>query len=100
MTSQAGPHARGKQAGLSVTMPLSAMLIQKRTRTDESVKTPARLTAVGGIAAVSAAFLPGTSLAATQPGAAHLDVGRGSAGEVFVQTDNTSGNALAVYDRN
>ena len=65
----------------------------------KSVKTPARLAAVGGFAAISAAFLPGTSLAATQPGAAHPGAARG-VGEVFVQTDNTSGNAIAVYDRN
>jgi 6-phosphogluconolactonase (cycloisomerase 2 family) len=71
----------------------------------KSVKTPARLAAVGGFAAISAAFLPGTSLAATQPGtahpgAAHLEADRGDAGAVFVQNDNTSGNAIAVYDRN
>jgi 6-phosphogluconolactonase (cycloisomerase 2 family) len=71
----------------------------------KSVKTPARLAAVGGFAALSAAFLPGTSLAATQPGtahpgAAHLEAGRGDVGAVFVQNDNTSDNAITVYDRN
>jgi hypothetical protein len=57
------------------------------------MKSSVRFAAIGGIATVATALLAGTSLAATQPqdGAA--------SGEVFVQTDAVSGNAIAVYDR-
>jgi hypothetical protein len=53
------------------------------------MKSSVRIAAVGGIVAVATAILPGISLAATRP----------HAGEVFVQTDSTSGNAIVVYDR-
>jgi DNA-binding beta-propeller fold protein YncE len=57
------------------------------------MKRSARLAAIGGIAVATTALLSGTSLAAAQPqdGAA--------SGEVFVQTDAVSGNAIVVYDR-
>jgi DNA-binding beta-propeller fold protein YncE len=57
------------------------------------MKSSVRFAAIGGIATVATALLSGTSLAATQP-----QDGTAS-GEVFVQTDAVSGNAIAVYDR-
>jgi hypothetical protein len=62
------------------------------------MKSSVRLAAIGGIATVTTALLSGTSLAATQPGAAQPQDETAS-GEVFVQTDAVSGNAIAVYDR-
>jgi hypothetical protein len=56
------------------------------------MKHSARFAAVSGIAVAATALLGGTSLAATQSAGS-------SAGEVFVQTDNPSGNAIVVYDR-
>jgi 6-phosphogluconolactonase (cycloisomerase 2 family) len=55
----------------------------------------ARLAAVGGLAIIAVAVVPGTGYAATQA-AGHAP---GQAGEVFVQTDAVSGNAVAAYDR-
>src|SRR5271166_1118825 len=57
------------------------------------MKSTARLATVGGAALAATAMLAGPSLAATQhhPGR--------PAGEVFVQTDNTGGNAVVVYHR-
>src|ERR1700761_1276336 len=61
------------------------------------MKSTARLAAAGVAAVATTALLATPSLAATHR-AAHT-AGRPS-GEVFVQTDNTSGNAIAVYHRN
>ena len=56
-----------------------------------------RLAMVGGIALTAAAIVPGTSQAA---GHAVDPAGASSlSGEVFVQTDAVTGNAVAVYDR-
>ena len=55
----------------------------------------ARLAVIGGIAITATAVIPGTSYAAAQA-AGHSP---GRAGEVFVQTDAVTGNAVAVYDR-
>jgi 6-phosphogluconolactonase (cycloisomerase 2 family) len=49
------------------------------------------MAAAGGLAITVAAVVPGTGHAATR--------GPGRAGEVFVQTDAVTGNAVAVYDR-
>ena len=57
------------------------------------MKSSVRLAAIGGIATVAMASLTGTSLAATQ-----RDAGP-QPGQVFVQTDAVTGNAIAVYDR-
>lgn len=57
------------------------------------MKNSVRFAAVGGIATVATALLTGTSLAATQPNALRQP------GEVFVQTDGVTGNAVVVYDR-
>jgi 6-phosphogluconolactonase (cycloisomerase 2 family) len=59
----------------------------------------ARLATAGGIAMAATALLTGTGLAATQQHGSSGPSGQ-SAGEVFVQTDNTSGNAVIVYNRN
>ena len=61
------------------------------------MKSTARLAAAGVAAVATTALLATPSLAATHT-AAHTG-GRPS-GDVFVQTDNTSGNAIAVYHRN
>jgi len=62
------------------------------------MKSSVRLAAVGGAAAVATTLLAGPSLAATQQ-RADRPHGGPPAGEVFVQTDAVSGNAIAVYDR-
>jgi hypothetical protein len=54
-----------------------------------------RLAAVGGLAVIAVAVVPGTAFAAMQA-AGHSP---GQAGAVFVQTDAVSGNSVAVYDR-
>jgi DNA-binding beta-propeller fold protein YncE len=61
------------------------------------MKSTARLAAAGVAAVATTALLATPSLAAT-----HAVTHRGGqpSGEVFVQTDNTSGNAIAVYHRN
>jgi 6-phosphogluconolactonase (cycloisomerase 2 family) len=58
------------------------------------MKSTIRLAAAGASALTAAALLATPSLAATQ------HAGSPSAGEVFVQTDNTSGNAIVAYNRN
>jgi 6-phosphogluconolactonase (cycloisomerase 2 family) len=67
------------------------------------MRTSARLAAISGVTAVATALLTGTGLtatsfAATGPGSGHPQGGP-AAGQVFVQTDSTTGNAIAVYDR-
>lgn len=57
------------------------------------MKSSVRLAAIGGIATLATAFLTGTSLAATQQDAPQQP------GQVFVQTDAVTGNAITVYDR-
>ena len=57
------------------------------------MKRSVRLAAIGGIATVATGLLTGTSLAATVQDAA------AAPGQVFVQTDAITGNAIAVYDR-
>jgi 6-phosphogluconolactonase (cycloisomerase 2 family) len=66
------------------------------------MKSSVRLTAVGSVAAVATALLAGTSHAATQPGASlsgNHSQDTAAAGEVFVQTDAVTGNAVVAYDR-
>lgn len=67
------------------------------------MKSSVRLAAIGGIAAVATAFLTtGTSLAATTTATGLAATRQNAApgpGEVFVQTDAVSGNAITVYDR-
>lgn len=58
------------------------------------MKSTARLATVGGAALAATAILAGPSLAATQHQAGRAP------GEVFVQTDNPSGNAIVIYNRN
>lgn len=62
------------------------------------MKSSVRLAVVGGVAAAATTLLAGTSLAATQQRADRPD-GGSPAGEVFVQTDALTGNAIAVYNR-
>lgn len=62
------------------------------------MKSSVRIAAVGGGAAVAMTLLTGTSLAATQQ-RADRPHGGSPAGEVFVQTDAVTGNAITVYDR-
>jgi DNA-binding beta-propeller fold protein YncE len=57
------------------------------------MKSTVRLAVVGGLAAAATALLASPGLAA-----ARHQAGRPS-GEVYVQTDNTGGNAVVVYDR-
>jgi 6-phosphogluconolactonase (cycloisomerase 2 family) len=59
------------------------------------MKKAIRLAAAGGLAVAAAVIAPAASQAATRP-AGHP---AGHAGEVFVQTDALSGNAVVVYDR-
>src|SRR5580704_14032365 len=59
------------------------------------MKKAIRLAAAGGLALAAAVIAPAASQAATRP-AGHP---AGHAGEVFVQTDALSGNAVVVYDR-
>ena len=61
------------------------------------MKSTARLATAGAAALAATALLATPSLAATQQ--AQHPAG-GTSGEVFVQTDATSGNAVAVYHRN
>ena len=61
------------------------------------MKSTARLAVASAAALAATALLATPSLAATQQGQHPAD---GPAGEVFVQTDATSGNAVAVYHRN
>ncbi len=56
-----------------------------------------RLATAATSAVAATALLAAPSLAGTQP-AQHQ--GNWAAGDLFVQTDNTSGNAIAVYHRN
>jgi 6-phosphogluconolactonase (cycloisomerase 2 family) len=60
----------------------------------------ARLATAGGVAMAATALLTGTGLAATQQQRGSSGPSGQPAGEVFVQTDSTSGNAVVVYDRN
>ena len=57
------------------------------------MKSSVRLAAIGGITTLATAFLTGTSLAATEQDAPQQP------GQVFVQTDAVTGNAITVYDR-
>jgi hypothetical protein len=61
------------------------------------MKSTARLAAAGATALTATALLATPSLAATQgtQGSQHP-----ASGQVFVQTDSTSGNAIVVYQRN
>jgi hypothetical protein len=61
------------------------------------MKSTARLAVASAAALAATALLATPSLAATQQG---QHPAGGPAGEVFVQTDATSGNAVAVYHRN
>jgi 6-phosphogluconolactonase (cycloisomerase 2 family) len=56
-----------------------------------------RLAIVGGVALTAAAVVPGTSQAAGR--AVNPAGATGLSGDVFVQTDAVTGNAVAVYDR-
>jgi 6-phosphogluconolactonase (cycloisomerase 2 family) len=60
------------------------------------MKSTARFVTAGAAALAATALLATPSLAATQ-GAQHAP--GPASGEVFVQTDGTSGNAVVVYDR-
>ena len=60
------------------------------------MRSTARFVTAGAAALAATALLATPSLAATQ-GARHASVP--ASGEVFVQTDGTSGNAVVVYDR-
>src|ERR1700742_5142671 len=64
------------------------------------MKSTARFVTAGAAALAATALLATPSLAATQgtQGAQGAHGGRAS-GEVFVQTDGTSGNAVVVYHR-
>jgi hypothetical protein len=68
---------------------LCALTIQRRTRTRKALFAWPRSAA----SALAAAFLTGTSLAATQQDAPQQP------GQVFVQADAVTGNAITVYDR-
>jgi 6-phosphogluconolactonase (cycloisomerase 2 family) len=59
--------------------------------------TPRRLSAVAASTAALSLSLAAGSAAASAPSNGHDQVGTN--GAVFVQTDNTAGNAIAVYDR-
>ncbi len=62
------------------------------------MKSSVGLAAIGSVAAAATMLASGTSLAATRPAPAR-PYGGAAAGAVFVQTDSTAGNAIAVYDR-
>jgi 6-phosphogluconolactonase (cycloisomerase 2 family) len=68
------------------------------------MKTTVRIAGIGGLALAAAALIAGPASAAAHPAAYTHGEGSTNAGDeatnaVFVQTDNLSGNSIAVYDR-